>query len=208
MILTSDGPDDGFGVAKNAIFALCFLRLVLHPLCFGILHAAFNSYVTNKTSPDNLYLFASAFGLNSTNKGYLFREGGFGGYTYVVGSFSLVVEMERGVPKKLTWIDGCGECAKDTPQAGESVFNPPAHCVTDNCAVPSQDCTDANVPCDIKIYLAWVGTDARGRPSTSSGSLPFNFLQFGLTPAYRAAAGITKQYLFNLGNWGTKLPWS
>lgn len=155
-----------------------------------------------------MYLWVNAFNLNSTRKGYLQRAGGQN--NYAVGSYSLVVEMDKGVPKQLTWIDGCSECKcvlEAGSQTSESLSCPDAACVTENCAIPNDVCVRKGADtCDIKIYLAWVGTDARGRPATSAGSLPYNFLQFGLSPVYRAAAGVTDQYLFNLGNWGTKKP--
>jgi len=153
-------------------------------------------------------MYVSAFGLNSTRKNYFVNEGGVTN-RYTVGSYSLVVEMTKGVVTALTWIDGCSECPSSCANTGQSLTCPDSVCLTNDCTIPEGDCHNANHPvttCDLKIFLAWVGSDAHSRPCTSSGSLPYNFLQFGLTPAFRAAAGVTDQYLFNISKIGSSLP--
>jgi hypothetical protein len=161
---------------------------------------AFESFVFNSSSPEETTIWASGFGRNTTAKRYVQRSGGG---TYAVGSYTLVITMDRGNVTDMTWIDGCSECSC-TGNGGQSLTCPDYACVTNNCAIPEADCTAKGMDtCDMKIFIGWVGTDSRGRPCTSSGSLPYNFLQFGLTPAYRAAAGVDNQWLFNLNFRGT-----
>lgn len=140
-------------------------------------------------------MWASGFGLNSTQKQYVSK----GASTYTVGAYQLVIEMDKGVVSALTWIEGCGECSKCPASSANSLTCQSDVCITNQCTIEAGDCTNlAADQCDMKVYVAWVGSDAHGRQSTSSGSLPYNFVQFGLSPAYRAAAGVDKQYLFSL----------
>lgn len=46
-----------------------------------------------------------------------------------------------------------------------------------------------------QIYLGFIGTDIRGRPLTSGGSMPSNFSKFSLVPTFRSAAGTITQQL-------------
>lgn len=168
---------------------LVFVRLPVHSLA-----TAFTAYTQNTSLDVSPVIWVNAFNRNTTKKNYLIRGGG----SYTVGAYQLVVEMEKGVIKALTWIDGCGECHCDDA-SGSSITCPSNVCVTNNCAISTNEClVNGATTCDLKIFVAWVGTDINGRPCTSAGSLPYNFVQFGLSPAYRAAAGVDKQYLFDL----------
>lgn len=151
-------------------------------------------------------MYVSGFGLNSTRKNYFQR---IGSDVWTIGSYSLVVEMEKGTVKKFTWIDGCSECNCGTATDGTSITCPESVCITNDCSINHGDCiAKGSNTCDMKFFVGWVGEDKNNRPCTSSGSLPYNFLQFGLTPVYRAAAGVTNQYLFNISKIGSLKPTS
>jgi hypothetical protein len=84
----------------------------------------------------------------------------------------------------------------------------PGKCIDNICSVRrSFEClpTDTVCPtcddqtCNIKVYVAWKGSDKIGRVFSSMGSVPSVFRKFSFSPAYRQAAGIfTKQETFLL----------
>lgn len=167
-------------------------RPLAHFCCSHSRLIAYAAFAANSSQAASPIIWVNAFGMNSTRKHYFVRSSG----AYTVGAFQLVVEMAKGVVNKLTWIDGCGECQCSSSGSATCQSNV---CVTNNCAISENDCTAlAADQCNMKFYVAWVGSDVNNRPCTSAGSLPYNFVQFGLSAAYRAAAGVDKQYLFNL----------
>jgi len=97
----------------------------------------------------------------------------------VVGYFVIVVTIQNGNVTGLQWDDGCYLC----PDA--------AQCSDDFCTNPKGDCNStATADCNIKLYVAWVGTDMYGSPCTSAGSLTSRLRQFSVTNVYNQAAGI------------------
>eukprot|EP01127_Copromyxa_protea_P005269 TRINITY_DN15221_c0_g1_i1.p1 TRINITY_DN15221_c0_g1~~TRINITY_DN15221_c0_g1_i1.p1 ORF type:complete len:229 (-),score=36.67 TRINITY_DN15221_c0_g1_i1:59-688(-) len=96
---------------------------------------------------------------------------------YIVGSFAAMIRVEEGVIQSIQWIDGCRECGEES-------------CVDESCAIHRDVCEENEEygSCDIKIYLAWIGTDRDGNRCTSAGRLPSNFRLFSLTPAYEQAS--------------------
>jgi hypothetical protein len=91
----------------------------------------------------------------------------------VVGSFSAYVSLNSGKVTAINWDDGCQECDSD-------------HCLDNVCAFDEEKCTGRN--CDLKIYLAWIGTDANNIYCTSAGTLPSNFQTFSFGTIFDYAA--------------------
>lgn len=107
--------------------------------------------------------------------------------------------MDKGNVTSLEWVDGCNECkCSNEEDIGNSICKE-SLCYSDLCTVTDEDCDKmGDQTCNIKVYLAWIGTDANGRPFSSAQSLPNNFMVFGFKKAYRAAAGVDKQYFFDI----------
>jgi hypothetical protein len=91
----------------------------------------------------------------------------------VIGSWSAMVRLYKGKVVAIEWDDGCEECDAN-------------HCLDNVCALDQTSCKGTN--CDMKIYLAWIGTDYNDRYCTSAGSLPSNFRTFSFGTMYDQAA--------------------
>eukprot|EP00164_Ancoracysta_twista_P002540 GFYU01003385.1.p1 GENE.GFYU01003385.1~~GFYU01003385.1.p1 ORF type:complete len:220 (-),score=28.59 GFYU01003385.1:963-1622(-) len=111
-----------------------------------------------------------------------FRKGGV-----VVPFQTLLVHVTGGEIKKLTWDQpGCSVCEDSNPEL----------CIDNmNCGVDMATRCGAKLNCDVKIYVAFIGTDKKGVPLTSAGKIFSRFRQFSLFNAYqhlwRTAAGYT-----------------
>jgi len=94
----------------------------------------------------------------------------------VVGFHVLVVSISAGRVIKLEWDTGCGECQDN--------------CIEGFCTNPVKDCTLPTANCNIKVYLAWIGTDKYGVYCTSAGSLTSRLRQWALNNLYQQAANL------------------
>jgi len=104
----------------------------------------------------------------------------------IIGSYSAIITLSGGYVVSLDWDDGCEECDSD-------------RCLDNVCSlVPSTQCMAAM--CDMKFYLAWVGTDKNGIYATSAGSLPSNFETFVYGTAYEQAARATQNNALTIIN--------
>ncbi|PRP79997.1 cyclin-dependent kinase D-1 [Planoprotostelium fungivorum] len=91
-----------------------------------------------------------------------------------VGAFQAVIQMDSGNITDIVWSDGC---------IGGN-----------NCGITLDDingnCT-ANL-CDLKVYVAWIGSDSQGYNCRSSASLPNAFSRFSAQSTFKNAAGVAK----------------
>merc|ERR1711916_144080 len=76
-----------------------------------------------------------------------------------------------------------------------------ALCIDNSCGIEYP--TDADLgesTYDVKVYLAWLGTDEGGRAMTSVGSIISNFRRFALNPIVQDAASVTNSIIEDVGN--------
>eukprot|EP00300_Choanocystis_sp_HF-7_P006423 c14697_g1_i1.p1 GENE.c14697_g1_i1~~c14697_g1_i1.p1 ORF type:complete len:321 (+),score=54.93 c14697_g1_i1:121-1083(+) len=103
-----------------------------------------------------------------------------------VGYFSAVVNMDAGRVVSIAWDEGCGSCSDDL-------------CIDRNCAneyPSSQVCLLDE--CNIKVYVAWVGTTLKNRQCLSGGYLPSNFRRFSLGNVRRTASQLSGDAVSNI----------
>jgi len=93
----------------------------------------------------------------------------------VIGSYSAVIRLQNGQVTDIEWDDGCQECNAD-------------RCLDNVCSLELSSCVTTNAMCDMKFYLAWIGTDANGINCNSAGNLPSNLMTFSYGPVYPQAA--------------------
>jgi len=111
------------------------------------------------------------------------------------GALSLVVNIDSGVISSIVWDDDkCSQCDDSSCIYETTNPNDPKNCgleysQTGNC--------DSNQFCNLQIYFAWVGTDARKVYCTSSGFLPSKADAWSVFPVYKVAAGVTKAKIFS-----------
>jgi len=104
--------------------------------------------------------------------------------TTVVGYLVLVVTIANGNVISLQWDTDCSICPD------------PTQCVDGFCTNAKSDCEQSqnstNVPpnCDLKIYLAWVGTDSNDQSCTSAGSLTSRLRQYSVDNVYDQTSDI------------------
>lgn len=114
---------------------------------------------------------------------------------YVVPFFTLIVEMSGGYPSSAQWEDDCSTCTSES-----FVYSDDGSC---NCGVPTWSCFDYvnatnpsapltnttkyishSVDCDMKIYIAYKGTDSDGNAMTSSSRTLKNFRKWSFGSLY------------------------
>lgn len=110
----------------------------------------------------------------------------------IVGARSLVVALENGNVTALAWDDDCESCVSTDCLDGA--------CSTDT-ATLTPPCDDAEAlakdafRCGVKVYVAWTGTDVRGKDMTSIAKLPSRFTKYSLVSSiYEAAAGFWEDF--------------
>jgi len=98
---------------------------------------------------------------------------------YVVPYWVAIINMQDGVPKSIQWDDGCYACSGDA-------------CINQTCAVDINSCypidPTSQTDCDLKVYIAWFGTDSSGTYLTSAGKVPSRFLEYSVSSAVSSAA--------------------
>lgn len=157
---------------------------------------AYTTYFKNGEATD-YEIWISGFNMTTGRKRYFMKN--YNGGNYVLGSYSVIVYMNQGNVTSIDWFDGCSECDCSSDDGIVDMFCPDSICLSNACAVTEADCDKMGPQtCNIKVYVGWIGTDANGRPFDSSSSFPQNFMRFGFSKTYRAAAGVDKQYFFKL----------
>lgn len=103
------------------------------------------------------------------------------GNQYVVPFYTMIVELQDGMVKALTWDDGCYGCEGDS-----------AACVDGyTCGVSTEVCQKEEKDCDLKLYLGWFGTDKGGNYLTSAGKRLSRFRGSSLKSAFNNAVEST-----------------
>lgn len=94
----------------------------------------------------------------------------------VVPFWTLIINVNNGAVSSLTWDDDCSTCDS-------------THCIDGNCAVDIVNCDFYGGPtnCDIKVYVAWSGTDTDGYYFTSEQSTLSRFRQWSIAGAFSSA---------------------
>jgi len=133
-------------------------------------------------SREDLYVYLQIADIKTTPK--LYSKG-----RYVVGSYSTYITMVKGNMLSITWVDGCtGQCDNSSDQ-----------CISNLCALVKDDCNNppntVQAVCNMKAYIAFVGTDLTNLPLVSAGSLPNNFQKMSFGIIYDQSAGMSTQQL-------------
>ena len=108
----------------------------------------------------------------------------------------LVIQMENGVAAGYIWdttCDACSDsgtfsCIADYPMKWTDVDSKnltKSFCGRTYCA--EADATN----CDLRVFVSWVGTDAKGKYLESAGYRLSNFKKQNIGDIYAAMAGIT-----------------
>lgn len=105
-----------------------------------------------------------------------------------VGYYSAIVRMEEGRVIGISWDEGCKNCPDDICIGGQncglSYGSSYVPCFTDEC--------------NMKVYVAWVGTTTNQRQCLSGGFLPSNFRRFSLGNVRRDASRLSGEAVANL----------
>lgn len=116
----------------------------------------------------------------------------------VVSFYTLIIELDRGKVSQMFWQDGCYGCGGDgncwvkepNPAPGMPIHNH-SWCTNAYSLCSIVDGGAANsVSCNIKIYLAWQGTDEKGNYLMSAQTTIKNFLQFSLSTPFETANNV------------------
>jgi hypothetical protein len=104
----------------------------------------------------------------------------------VVSFYTLIIELDRGMVKSMFWQKGCYGCGDDANCWKEEQWctNP-----YKSCSVVDTSATDG-LSCNIKIYLAWQGTDSKGNYLMSGQATIKNFLQFDVRTPFESAQNV------------------
>ncbi len=95
---------------------------------------------------------------------------------YIVPFWSAVITLDRGNVTAIRWDNTCSGCQY--------------MCVDGACSVPYRHCVDHtnNISCDIKVYIAWEGSDVDNDYMLSGQQTMKNFRAFSARFAYDVAA--------------------
>lgn len=95
--------------------------------------------------------------------------------------YTAVIHLRLGRVERVQWDSHCATCssadedacASDGAPARCSALEPPLDQCYD-CYIPRAQCASA-AQCVPRVYVAWLGTDARGNPCTSAGKVISRF---------------------------------
>lgn len=104
--------------------------------------------------------------------------------------FTAIIHLKDGQVTEITWESNCFGCS-DGSQCTSKVWNDALGANNGFCS--QQGCASNG---DIKVFLAWVGTDSSGNFLTSAGSTMSNFRRFS---AYKAYEDFVKKIPSELG---------
>lgn len=143
----------------------------------------------------------TADGCNSTAAGEVVSDVCYGWATHDKPSvlrsnqlstgLTVVAHLDMGVVNRIQWDSSCNLCPSHRdaelsclPDETNALCVGGAPC-RDCYAQLSSDCSGADAVCAPKVYLAWLGTDADGRPLLSAGSVLSRF-------AAHSVSGVTR----------------
>lgn len=104
--------------------------------------------------------------------------------------YTVIVRMNMGVIERVQWDSHCSTCSSanadtclsDRTEARCSTLEPPLDQCYD-CYIPRSQCLKKD-QCVPRVYVAWLGTDARGNPCTSAGKVISRFRGSSLSGLY------------------------
>jgi len=99
--------------------------------------------------------------------------------------FTIVITLHNGEQQSVDWDDGCSDCSQST-------------CVDGFCGVKRSDLPCDQIDCNIKIYLAWSGSDINQRNLTSVDSRPAVFQNFSATPLTNFGTGLWDDAIYKI----------
>jgi len=98
---------------------------------------------------------------------------------YIIPYWVAIINLHNGIPQSIQWDDGCFTCKGDS-------------CINETCGVNINDCfpykDGSQIDCDLKVYIAWFGTDNNGNYLTSAGKVPSRFQEYSVSSAVSSAA--------------------
>lgn len=105
--------------------------------------------------------------------------------------FTAIARMTKGVIDRVQWSSGCFTCSSANTDVcvadGSSVkCDPKREAPQDacfDCSIPKSQCLQTG-QCVPRVYLAWIGTDARGTPCTSAGKVISRYRSSSLRGLY------------------------
>lgn len=108
----------------------------------------------------------------------------------VVSFYTLIIELDRGMISKMFWQTGCFGCG-DSSNCWKESTNKQQWCTNtfNLCSVVDAAAT-GGLSCNIKIYVAWQGTDVKGNYLMSAQTTIKNFLQFSFNTPFETAQNV------------------
>jgi len=92
--------------------------------------------------------------------------------------FTLVISLNNGAIESMEWDRGCFGCIGASSACSAERF-----CTELYCEQPNAQGQPRN--CDVKVYVAWIGTDSRGTFMTSAGQRFSNFRSYSINRLYQ-----------------------
>jgi hypothetical protein len=99
---------------------------------------------------------------------------------YVVPYFTVVISLTNGVPQRIWFDEGCFVCDSD-----ECNYNVCGAQMVKKCDTFG---AGGSFNCDLKVYVAWDGTDRDQRYMTSSGAVLSQFASYSISSAASSLA--------------------
>jgi len=99
----------------------------------------------------------------------------------IVPFWTAIINLKDGIVTEIIWDDGCYGCASD-------------YCIEQTCGINHNKCRaqGGSSNCDLKVYLAWFGTDKNGRYLTSAGKRLSRFRNYSVNFAFNTAVDVAE----------------
>ncbi|KAJ3426209.1 expp1 protein [Anaeramoeba flamelloides] len=97
-----------------------------------------------------------------------------------VGYYTVIVKLDEGKIDKIFWDDSIDK--SDCPDE---------NAIDDFCSLSLEDYDDCKSNArDLKVFVAWIGTDSDGDYMTSANTIPSRFKRFGVSKVVNEAADL------------------
>lgn len=98
---------------------------------------------------------------------------------------TLIITSVGGLITSAAWQDACEGCSGMAACVPASLPSAGGAATGGACSVPTAACsaTESATTCDLTIFVAWTGTDAKWAALTSASRVPSAFVQFALSAA-------------------------
>ena len=118
-----------------------------------------------------------------------------------VAFFEAWVGVNGGAPEVLAWQTQCNGATVSGLAADQCA---PVQCISAFCGQPVTRCnassTNSTSPCDVRVYLGWIGPDANNQVCTSSSLLPSNFNLFSSANLISVVTGQVTDFVYGVLN--------